>query len=103
MNFFLDLSVAVSCVSMTGFALVPLASSSTLWHADTAEKWKVEFEDTYQERMIYGMSIRGELIRLQQRSTGIDSTVADWEGWHAGMGDMGTLTMIAASLVRTAV
>lgn len=100
MNIFLDLDAAMSCQPMDGFALVPLPSTTTLWQAATADKWGHEFESTYQERTIYGVSTAGELIRLRQRLNGIDSAVTEWDEWNAGMGEMGTLITSTASLFR---
>lgn len=101
MNIFLDLDAAMSCQPMDGFALVPLPSTTTLWQAATADTWGREFESAYQERTIYGVSTAGELIRLIQRSKGIDSVVSKWDEWNAGMGEMGTLITSTASLFQT--
>ena len=52
-----------------------------------------------EERIIYGLSDSGKLMRLQQDEAGIQTSMADWDEWIAAVGEIGTLVMIAASLL----
>nr|XP_036579096.1 uncharacterized protein CTRU02_11025 [Colletotrichum truncatum]KAF6786527.1 hypothetical protein CTRU02_11025 [Colletotrichum truncatum] len=85
---------------MSGFAIVPLASNATLWSAQTIEQWQAEFSVCYEERTIYGLSETGQLMKLQQDSTGIQSSMAKWEDWSAAVGELGSLVTIAGTLLE---
>ncbi|KAI0433821.1 hypothetical protein F5Y09DRAFT_297620 [Xylaria sp. FL1042] len=88
-----------SCTGLPGFALIPLPGSMTQWRATSENAWRADYELHFQVRTIYGVSDNGDLIKLHQRSSGIDSEVATWEDWLASVGDFGTLVMVAASLL----
>jgi hypothetical protein len=94
-----DISVVVACAPKTGYLLVPMASSVKLWHAMKAELWRSEFDLCYDERTVYGLSESGELTQLRQNEVGIQSSPAEWDEWVAEVGEIGTLVMIAGSLV----
>lgn len=99
-NMLVDISSAISCRSMAGFLIVPLASNAALWNAKYVEQWTVEFGLYYEERTIYGLAESGELTRLRQNEVGIQSSMVEWEEWTAGVGEIGTLVMTAGTLVQ---
>lgn len=84
---------------MPGFALVPLTSSICQWRATDAEAWKADYKQFFQDRTIYGLSDKGDLVRLRQRLSGIDSHIADWECWISSVGEIGTLVMMVGALL----
>lgn len=84
---------------MDGFALVPLPSNLSLWNAKTTEQWMIEYGLCSKERTIYGLSDKGKLRILQQDEAGVQTSMADWDEWIAAVGEIGTLVMIAASLL----
>lgn len=50
--------------------------------------------------MIYGLSESGDLAKLQISDDGISTSLAEWEGWSANVGDLATLVMIIGELLK---
>jgi len=87
-------------MALGGLVLVPLPSTSTLWSTQNYERWKAAYVNWRESHVVYGVSERGLLMRLQGTETGIISALADWEGWMAEVGDLGSLVMIVGELLR---
>jgi hypothetical protein len=96
-----DISAALPCRPVSGFAIVPLPSNVTLWSARDIEQWQAEFSVCYEERTIYGLSETGQLMKLQQDSAGIQSSIAKWGEWSATVGELGSLVAIAGTLLES--
>ncbi|KAI0437857.1 hypothetical protein F4803DRAFT_536960 [Xylaria telfairii] len=95
-----DISAAVSYFAIGGLVLVPLPSSAALWSTQDFERWKPEYRKWHAQRVIYGLSETGDLAKLQSTDDGISSTLAEWEGWSANVGDLATLVMIIGELLK---
>ncbi|KAI0967749.1 hypothetical protein F4678DRAFT_444513 [Xylaria arbuscula] len=99
LNMLVDTASCGTCSGLPGFALIPLPGSISQWRATSESAWRTDYELHFQARAIYGVSDNGDLVKLRQRSSGIDSEVVMWEDWLAYVGDFGTLVMVAASLL----
>ncbi|KAI1295715.1 hypothetical protein F5Y03DRAFT_302449 [Xylaria venustula] len=99
LDMLVDTASCGTCSGLPGFALIPLPGSITQWRATSESAWRADYELHFQVRTIYGVSDNGDLVKLRQRSSGIDSEVVMWEDWLASVGDFGTLVMVAASLL----
>lgn len=98
-NMLFDIDYAVSCTPLPGFVLVPLPSTKSLWDARSAKSWRTEFDLALNAREIHGVTTEGELVRLQQRLGIISTHSTKWEEWYASVGELGTLIMVAASII----
>ncbi|RYC58070.1 hypothetical protein CHU98_g8136 [Xylaria longipes] len=95
-----DMSTAVSYFAIAGLVLVPLPSAAVLWSTQDFEKWKPEYRKWRDQRVAYGLSETGDLVKLQNTEDGILSTLEEWEGWSAEVGDPGPLVMMIAELLK---
>ena len=95
----IDISGALSCVPLAGFALFPLPATKSLWEARNTTAWRTEFDVTLREKELFGISTEGQLTSLRFEYGGMRKTTADWGKWYAEMDSFGTLTMIASSLL----
>ncbi|KAI1323470.1 hypothetical protein F5Y16DRAFT_383629 [Xylariaceae sp. FL0255] len=94
-----DISSVAQCTKVADFALIPLPGSIPQWTATNEKDWRADYELHFQSRTLHGVSDKGDLIKLQQRSSGIYSEIASWEDWLASVGDIGTVIMAMASLL----
>jgi hypothetical protein len=91
---------AVACGPWHGFAIMPLPSKKALWEAKNEEQWRVEFQDAVYKREIYGVTMHGNLMKMQQRFGEIIKSNASWEEWLGSSDGLGTAVMVAASLLN---
>lgn len=92
---------AVTCTSLSRFALMPLPAKKTLWEANSAAHLRDEFDVALCAREIYGVTTESHLVRLQQRSGKIITSPAAREEQLATSDGLGTVVMIAVSLLNT--
>ncbi|KAI1814991.1 hypothetical protein GGS20DRAFT_366811 [Poronia punctata] len=95
-----DISTAVSYLALGGLVLVPLPSTSTLWSTQNFDRWKTEYKFWHDSHIVYGLSERGALMKLQGTEDGVVTNEADWEAWSAEVGELGGLVMIIGELLR---
>lgn len=93
-------SPAISCFPAFGFGLIPLPSKATLWTPHDVDKWKSAFDLCLEERILYGLSEIGNLMKLEYTDAGIEQTMAEWDEWSAEVGEMGTLVSVMGELLR---
>ncbi|KAH7324431.1 hypothetical protein B0I35DRAFT_424159 [Stachybotrys elegans] len=96
-----DISEGLACNPVPGFAIMPLPSNATVWGAQSLELWQAEFSVCYEERIIYGLSETGQLTKLQQTPTGVQTSIAKWEDWNAAAGELASIVMIAGTLLES--
>ncbi|KAK1762527.1 hypothetical protein QBC33DRAFT_551754 [Phialemonium atrogriseum] len=97
LDILVEISTEASSYANCGLLLIPLATSATLWNAEDPEGWRTEFR-LCDKRTTYALSQTGVLTRLQVTDTGVTFSAAEWEGWRAEVGDIGTLVMIIGAL-----
>lgn len=99
-NILVDLPANVSYFAVWGFAFVPLPCPGPMWNAVDLEGWTAAFKQWYGKRTLYGLSEAGALTRITKTPAGLlETSIAEWEGWVAELGDIGTLLMIVAPLL----
>lgn len=99
-NILVDLPATVSYFAVWGFAFVPLPCPGPMWNAVDLEGWTAAFKQWYGKRTVYGLSEAGALTRIIKTPAGLlETSIAEWEGWVAELGDIGTLLMIVAPLL----
>lgn len=95
----ISIDYAIGCEPLEGFALVPLPAKKTLWEAEDADKWSKEFEDVVGKKELFGLTKKGGLVKLFQRSSGIKTVEARWEEWYADADGFAPAVMLAAQLL----
>lgn len=99
-NILVDLPANVSYFAVWGFAFVPLPCPGPMWNVVDLEGWTAAFKQWYGKRTVYGLSEAGALTRIIKTPAGLlETSIAEWEGWVAELGDIGTLLMIVAPLL----
>lgn len=99
LNMLVDIPTIVTCYSVMGFTFLPLPCPAPMWNAPDHEGWSTSFQQWYEKRTLYGLSVDGALTTVQKDDAGLLKTdKAEWEGWVAELGDIGTLVMIVAPL-----
>lgn len=98
LDILVEMSTEASSYANCGLLLIPLATSATLWNAEDPEGWRTEFR-LCDKRTTYALSQTGVLTRLQVTDTGVIFSSAEWEGWRAEVGDIGTLVMIIGAML----
>ncbi|KAJ2995158.1 hypothetical protein NUW58_g1355 [Xylaria curta] len=95
-----DISTAVSYLSIGGLVLVPLPCSAALWTTRDFEQWKLEYKNWHEKPAGYGLSETGNLHILQRTDNGIASIPVEWERWSAEASDLAVLVMIIGELLK---
>ena len=96
---------AMCDTSVTGLHLERLPAKRQLWAANNEVAWRKE-GTSGSLQTAYGLAVNGDLVRVGQdwSGDGIVSSVpststANWQDWCAGIDGLGSLVMLAASLV----
>lgn len=98
LNIFMDIETAVPYKVMVVFALVTLASSSARWGVADAGQWRTDRDNYSQARTLCGLSKSGDLLRLCQMRSFIETTPAQWKEWISIVDSIGGLVMMAGYL-----
>jgi hypothetical protein len=106
---------AALCELPSDLILAPLPARKQLWEADNELVWKSEQGKEPAIPVAFGLAANGEVVKLSEEQPqysnasllheSLDSKVqsrdtASWEDWCSGMDGLGTLIMLAASLIE---
>jgi hypothetical protein len=104
---------ASMCNMQPGILLAPLPSPRQLWEASSSLAWTMESEKHAGAQAAFGLTSTGDLVQFDGPYTYANNlldilgsikspgtyTVANWSEWCADMDGLGTLVMLAASMV----
>lgn len=105
---------ASMCDDQLKLVLAPLPANNRLWQAGDEFAWKAESESENGMRPAFGLADTGELVELDENQlhcrepvllykpldvNGSSRRTASWEEWCSGMDGLGSLVMLAASLI----
>lgn len=106
---------AAMCELEGDLLIAPLPARKQLWEAGDELVWKTESEQEPGINIAFGLTTKGDLIRVgQDLNCSINEAAmlhksnhigmlsrsnANWEEWCSGMDGLGGLIMLAASLV----
>ncbi|KAH6659029.1 hypothetical protein BKA67DRAFT_4200 [Truncatella angustata] len=116
LNLLVYFEPAALCDKEGGFMLAPLPAQQDLWEASDEFAWRVASRGDYEFGPQFGLTMKGDLVKLDKKSSAYRETllidksmeaglqsasVAPWEEWCSGMDRFGGLVMLAASLMST--
>jgi len=103
---------SAACELKGGLLIAPLPTSSGRWALDEAS-WTSQSRADSKQETVFGVAADGGLVELNESQMqciepGLSNSVqrgtrpakhARWEEWCAGMDGLGTVVMLAASLI----
>jgi hypothetical protein len=112
-NLLVYLEPTSKCTLPSDLVLAPLPGPKKLWEAKSVEEWKVESERDMGWKTVFGLNVRGDLVRLDEGQVyWVDAVMpvedlgrrreAMWEEWCVGIDALGGLVLLAASLLGQA-
>ncbi|KAH7110289.1 hypothetical protein B0J11DRAFT_544359 [Dendryphion nanum] len=100
LNIPIDLDYCIVCAPFEGFVLFPLPAKKVLWDATSTGQWQTDIRGEYQKRETYGVATSGKLIKMYCHVDSVKADEVDWKAWVGTTDSLGTLTMVAASLLQ---
>jgi hypothetical protein len=99
MNIAFTMDHAFSCEAVEGFALIPLPSTKVGWETNDEHVWNAEYDKCHLQRMMYGLSTEGNLVRLSETTKGIERKKEGWKKWLSTQDSFGILVMLASQVL----
>lgn len=100
------------CEANGDVVLAPLPAQKQLWEATDEHTWKLQGEIEHDMQVDFGLTKNGDLVELQEYKMGLNdratmysltassNSTAKWNEWCSGMDGIGSLVMLAASLMH---
>jgi hypothetical protein len=101
LNMVVDISDAVSCFPLPGFVIIPLPEPEAQWRTTDPDEWSSLFSASCNMPSVFGMSTRGQLVKLKKDGIGINRSEVDWSDWCVAGGKLGYALAAAATLLHT--